>query len=444
VTMTAPPFVVHCPSCSSGFPVDPGKVPPAGVHAICSVCLRVFPVTLPGLAAEFVEEEFADRSAGWIPEGVAISGAIPGVAPHEEIEGDLDAAMPGGIDVDDSMLEGEGPSAAGWIEIAPEAEVVPDVELISGFEVIPDFEMDSDAAQLEVADDLAVEDRGGDSLDEADAPVHTEGGDLAEWALQDPESGATLDISPDVPFGAEFDIGDDLDGGTHTLTEEDFEARGVLGDLHDLMPLAADQDSETVAEVDSGPEFGIARDFAAAGEIRDEPGSGAAVEIPEGDEQQSEEEPLLPRAEGGPLETAELTQAEVVPDAPRDPPPAFQDLTSLAQEALEEAPAPGDGVPVDPVRPATTVASGAPRFGRRNPSERARHLARVLVSDIIAYHPERYRESFAQGTLKEDFRAEVDKSWKEYVDQVGPELAESTPYFLEALNDVLGQGRHIF
>ena len=36
------------------------------------------------------------------------------------------------------------------------------------------------------------------------------------------------------------------------------------------------------------------------------------------------------------------------------------------------------------------------------------------------------------------------KSWKEYVDQVGQELAESTPYFGEALNEILGQGQQIF
>jgi len=110
-------------------------------------------------------------------------------------------------------------------------------------------------------------------------------------------------------------------------------------------------------------------------------------------------------------------------------------------------------VVADPVPPAApdapgdegpSVGAGATRFGRRDPHERARHLARVLVSDIIAYYPERYRESFERGTLQDDFRDEVEKSRKEYVDQVGSELANSTDYFQDALNHVLGQGKFRF
>jgi predicted Zn finger-like uncharacterized protein len=91
-----------------------------------------------------------------------------------------------------------------------------------------------------------------------------------------------------------------------------------------------------------------------------------------------------------------------------------------------------------------SVAAGAERFGHRDPRERARHLARVLVSDIIAYYPVKYRESVDRGTLQEDFRSEVDRSWKEYVDQVGLEMAEGTPFFRDALNQVLGKGKIIF
>jgi hypothetical protein len=94
--------------------------------------------------------------------------------------------------------------------------------------------------------------------------------------------------------------------------------------------------------------------------------------------------------------------------------------------------------------PGPSVASGVDRFGRRDPHERARHLARVLVSDIIAYYPVKYRESFDRGTLQEDFRSEVERSWKEYVDQVGREMAERTSYCADALNQVLGKGKHRF
>jgi predicted Zn finger-like uncharacterized protein len=102
------------------------------------------------------------------------------------------------------------------------------------------------------------------------------------------------------------------------------------------------------------------------------------------------------------------------------------------ESSWEEAPPTGsDAGTVVPAAP-------PPRFGKRDPHERARHLARVLVSDIIAYHPDRHRDSLAAGTLEADFRDEIGKSWKEYVDQVGAEMAEGTPYFDEAVTEILG------
>ena len=46
--------------------------------------------------------------------------------------------------------------------------------------------------------------------------------------------------------------------------------------------------------------------------------------------------------------------------------------------------------------------------------------------------------------LKELFEEEIKKSWEEYAEQVGRELAESTAYFREALNEILAGGRPIF
>lgn len=143
-------------------------------------------------------------------------------------------------------------------------------------------------------------------------------------------------------------------------------------------------------------------------------------------------------SEASPVESA----APPEPAAPPTPrrPQAIEDLTSLAQEALAE----GTGETGKAQLKGSSLSLGADRFRKRGPQERAQRLARVLVSDIIAYYPARYRESLARGTLKEDFQDEVRKSWKEYVDQVGQELAESTPYFGEALNEILAQGKQIF
>jgi hypothetical protein len=102
----------------------------------------------------------------------------------------------------------------------------------------------------------------------------------------------------------------------------------------------------------------------------------------------------------------------------------------------------------EPTRPAPQDgAQGtvrAPAFGLADPHARARRLARALVSDIVAYHPERRDRSLADGTLKTELREEVLKSWEEYVAQVGAEIARETSYFRDALNEILAKGQPVF
>ncbi len=101
--------------------------------------------------------------------------------------------------------------------------------------------------------------------------------------------------------------------------------------------------------------------------------------------------------------------------------------------------------------PEAAVAAVAPTprrtinpFLNADPSQRARRLARALVSDLVAYHPRKRDEGLAQGTLRQLFRDEIKKSYEEYVDQVGRELAERSPHFQEALNDILAGGQRLF
>ena len=83
-------------------------------------------------------------------------------------------------------------------------------------------------------------------------------------------------------------------------------------------------------------------------------------------------------------------------------------------------------------------------FLANDPNQKARRLARALVSDMVAYHPTKRDEGIQAGTLKHLFREEIKKSYEEYVEQVGREFAESTMHFQEALNDVLAGGRKVF
>ncbi|HET9947565.1 MAG TPA: zinc-ribbon domain-containing protein, partial [Longimicrobiales bacterium] len=129
------------------------------------------------------------------------------------------------------------------------------------------------------------------------------------------------------------------------------------------------------------------------------------------------------------------------PPAPMPPPPA---QAAAAPAATAPAPAAAPAPPPPAPEPAAAAASstGTFRFGKRDPTDKAKRLARVLVSDMIMYNAERHRTALENGTLTQDFEEEIDKSWKEFVDQVGPELAEGEGrrYWREALNDILAKG----
>jgi hypothetical protein len=120
-----------------------------------------------------------------------------------------------------------------------------------------------------------------------------------------------------------------------------------------------------------------------------------------------------------------------VPSAPPTRPPTSPrpPITPVGTSAV-----PGDGGSRRPLNP----------FLSKDPNQRAKRLARALVSDIITYHPAKHAEGLRDGTLKQLFREEIKKSFEEYIAQVGQQLAESTTYFQEALNEVLGGGKKIF
>ena len=117
------------------------------------------------------------------------------------------------------------------------------------------------------------------------------------------------------------------------------------------------------------------------------------------------------------------------PPRPVAPPPA-----PGAPRSVPTPPTPG----TPPVRPPINP------FLANDPNAKAKRLARALVSDIVAYHPQKRDEGARNGTLPQMFKEEIKKSYEEYVEQVGREFAESTTHFQDALNDVLGGGKKIF
>ncbi len=108
-------------------------------------------------------------------------------------------------------------------------------------------------------------------------------------------------------------------------------------------------------------------------------------------------------------------------------------------------------VPRPPAPPPIAVppAPGAPPrvinpFLQKDPVTKAQRLSRALVSDMVSYHPAKRAQGLKEGTLKDIFREEVKKTYEEYVLQVGEQLASSTTFFQDALNEILAGGQKIY
>ena len=134
----------------------------------------------------------------------------------------------------------------------------------------------------------------------------------------------------------------------------------------------------------------------------------------------------------------EPAAAEPVIDIPApapEPTPPAAEIDIPLPTAAETAPAPAP--PAEEKKPLNP-------FLARDPRQKARRLARALVSDMIVYQPDKRQRALADGTIKEAFAEEIKKSWEEFVDQVGKEMAESTTFFTDALNDILADGQQLF
>lgn len=156
--------------------------------------------------------------------------------------------------------------------------------------------------------------------------------------------------------------------------------------------------------------------------------------------------PVFGRTHGAPVvpdgESAPVVEAPPAPEAVVFPFP-------VEHEAIVAPPRSIPPVAEAPEPPPAPPASGGGRssvnpFLRADPESRARRLARALVSDLVAYHPQKREEGVRDGTLRQLFRDDIRRSYEEYVEQVGRELAEGTRHFQDALNDILAGGRALF
>lgn len=192
--------------------------------------------------------------------------------------------------------------------------------------------------------------------------------------------------------------------------------------------------------------------------------SGSSPRVTPATENPAQQRPrATPEAQGAWDSSPFSTPTIQRPPAPA-PPPAQPAFTPSVTPPYVPGPRPGHTPPAPAPQPAaapravatppapsavsTKTPPGARRplnpFLSKDPDQRAKRLARALVSDIITYHPAKHAEGLRDGTLKQLFREEIKKSFEEYIAQVGQQLAESTNYFQDALNEVLAAGKKIF
>jgi predicted Zn finger-like uncharacterized protein len=139
------------------------------------------------------------------------------------------------------------------------------------------------------------------------------------------------------------------------------------------------------------------------------------------------------------------------PDPGAGRPHAGTPAAAPAPASPAAAPAPASSAPAvasvpgrpDPAAASTGIPEGL-SDAERTRHERARRLARVLASDIAVYNKEKRERGIREGNLVAILGYEIKKSWEVYKERVTPEMANSTPYFRDALNEMLADGKKIF
>jgi len=415
-------ITVSCPACAASFPVDPDKVPVGGVNARCSACRHVFRVERPA--------ESVDRPVDPAP-STAGSDAAPGPAAPGEIEQSAPAVAGGvptfdaGADASERADSPDGGPGAGEAELPYEPELDREPDLAHGADVTHET-----------------------GLNRASGLDHRE--ELPDWAVA-PEPGAEPAAGAvDLPGTADVSPAVDLPDATDLPSSDqpEVEEPGVPLDGVGAAPMEIEPDGFDRSGVDhegSVPGSGLPTDLPT-----DQAEPGPAVGGT--DEEGGAERPPTGSSSAASAEAAERDSVALGGESGAAVAGHGGDTEAApADEVSPVDPAPaGDTTPTDPApAEAATPPEAAPAgftFGKRDPVDKARRLARVLVSDMVMYNAERHRQALAQGTLAEDFAEEIDKSWREFVDQVGRDLAEGEGrrFWTAALNEILAKGRDVF
>ncbi|MEO0155724.1 MAG: zinc-ribbon domain-containing protein [candidate division WOR-3 bacterium] len=149
------------------------------------------------------------------------------------------------------------------------------------------------------------------------------------------------------------------------------------------------------------------------------------------------EPPPSPKVEPPPTPKVEAPTQVSVPEPPVTSPPE----TKIPEPPTVESPTTSQVEVISKPTP-----SPQPEMSEEDKKwhERARRLAKALASDLVLYNQEKVEQGLRDGTLVQLLGAEIKRSWEYYCQQIPKHIVESTDYFREQLNKIVGKGKEIF
>ena len=374
---------VRCPSCEALYRVDPAKVTEQGVRARCAECPAVISIS----------HASSDLSTGTPYDAPAVTVGTETLVPPPLVAAEQAVEL-----------------------IAEPAEQTGDLAAADDGEtpVMLETEVTDESAAIEIPEPFGTH----ESVDEEIPP-------LPDGPIIEPEVSAPVtDELPPLP-----EVLRPIEAVADYVTPVD-----ELPPVPDLPAAAEPADIEIPApapEPTERPALEVLPSVESPPVPQPRRYTRPFLKPPGGIEPQ--QGPVVP----GPLRpTAPVFRP--TPGMPIQPPPVAEPIPTV-----DTVPAPPAQVPV-PQQPEPKPRRPVNPFLSKDPNQKARRLARALISDMIVYQPQKRQDALAAGTLKQAFDEEIKKSWEEYVGQIGDELARSTGFFKDALNEILAGGQEIF
>ena len=78
---------------------------------------------------------------------------------------------------------------------------------------------------------------------------------------------------------------------------------------------------------------------------------------------------------------------------------------------------------------------------RKDPHERAKRLARLIVGEIVLYHKDKIAQAIKRDALFEELSKELEEGRNYYQKNVNPSVGSKADYFDQAVVDILVRGQ---